>query len=145
MGDGQGHGTREPAPEHERYGVWAPEVQREYTGIRRAQEWVGFFLPHLHPGTRVLDVGCGVGSITLDLAEIVAPGQVVGPWPDTGHEPGVAAVTRRAEAQRRRRRLDGRQGRHPLPAHGPAAGGPEAEALGPEARPQAGPWFAVRW
>jgi SAM-dependent methyltransferase len=27
---------------------------------------------------RVLDLGCGVGSITLDLAEIVAPGQVVG-------------------------------------------------------------------
>jgi ubiquinone/menaquinone biosynthesis C-methylase UbiE len=27
---------------------------------------------------RLLDCGCGVGSITIDLAEIVAPGQVVG-------------------------------------------------------------------
>jgi len=27
---------------------------------------------------RVLDCGCGVGTITMDLAEIVAPGQVVG-------------------------------------------------------------------
>jgi ubiquinone/menaquinone biosynthesis C-methylase UbiE len=26
----------------------------------------------------VLDVGCGPGTITLDLAEIVAPGPVVG-------------------------------------------------------------------
>jgi len=30
------------------------------------------------PGQRVLDVGCGPGSITLDVAERVAPGEVVG-------------------------------------------------------------------
>jgi SAM-dependent methyltransferase len=37
-----------------------------------------FFLPHLRTGMRVLDVGCGPGSITLGLAEAVAPGEVVG-------------------------------------------------------------------
>ena len=78
MGEGQEHGTQESTPNHETYGVWSPELQREYTGGRRAKEWVGFFLPHLHPGMTLLDVGCGVGSISLDLAEIVAPGQVVG-------------------------------------------------------------------
>jgi ubiquinone/menaquinone biosynthesis C-methylase UbiE len=35
-------------------------------------------LPHLRPGMRLLDVGCGPGSITLDLAAVVAPGAVVG-------------------------------------------------------------------
>ncbi|TFC55453.1 class I SAM-dependent methyltransferase [Cryobacterium sp. TMT2-15-1] len=30
------------------------------------------------PGTSVLDVGCGPGTITLDIAERVAPGRVVG-------------------------------------------------------------------
>lgn len=32
----------------------------------------------LQPGARVLDVGCGAGSITRDLAELVAPAVVVG-------------------------------------------------------------------
>jgi ubiquinone/menaquinone biosynthesis C-methylase UbiE len=33
---------------------------------------------------RVLDVVCGLGSITLDLAERVAPGEVVGVDRDAG-------------------------------------------------------------
>jgi len=37
-----------------------------------------FFLPHLRPGMAVLDCGCGPGSLTLEIAELVAPGQVVG-------------------------------------------------------------------
>jgi ubiquinone/menaquinone biosynthesis C-methylase UbiE len=35
------------------------------------------FRPQL-PGMRLLDAGCGPGSITVDLAEFVAPGEVVG-------------------------------------------------------------------
>src|SRR5262245_32123282 len=37
-----------------------------------------FFLPHLTPGVSVLDCGCGPGTITLGIAERVAPGRVVG-------------------------------------------------------------------
>jgi SAM-dependent methyltransferase len=37
-----------------------------------------FFLPHLTPGLSVLDCGCGPGSISLDIADLVAPGKVVG-------------------------------------------------------------------
>jgi ubiquinone/menaquinone biosynthesis C-methylase UbiE len=33
---------------------------------------------YLHAGARVLDVGCGTGSISLDVATAVAPGEVVG-------------------------------------------------------------------
>lgn len=32
----------------------------------------------LHAGEDILDVGCGGGSLTLDLAELVSPGHVVG-------------------------------------------------------------------
>ncbi len=45
---------------------------------RSAASEAAFFLPHLRPGMRLLDVGCGPGSITAGLAEVVAPGEVVG-------------------------------------------------------------------
>lgn len=48
-------------------------------GVRTAANSCGYFLDHLREGDSVLDIGCGPGSITLDLAEIVGPsGRVVG-------------------------------------------------------------------
>jgi len=60
------------------YSLNNAEAQQTYVGVRRAKDWVGFFLPYLKPGFNVLDCGCGVGSITLDIAELVAPGKVIG-------------------------------------------------------------------
>ena len=37
-----------------------------------------YLLPQLRPGLRLLDVGCGPGSITAGLALAVAPGETVG-------------------------------------------------------------------
>ena len=37
-----------------------------------------FFLPYLKANMRLLDAGCGGGSITLGLAEVVTPGEVTG-------------------------------------------------------------------
>jgi 2-polyprenyl-3-methyl-5-hydroxy-6-metoxy-1,4-benzoquinol methylase len=45
---------------------------------RTAENSAAYLLPHLHPGLRLLDVGCGPGTITIDLAGRVAPGQVMG-------------------------------------------------------------------
>ncbi len=50
----------------------------EWMAVRTASEWAGFFLPSLRTGMRLLDCGCGPGSITVGLAEVVAPGEVVG-------------------------------------------------------------------
>ena len=47
-------------------------------GKRTASQDAAFLLPHLRAGMRVLDAGCGPGSITLGLATAVAPGEVVG-------------------------------------------------------------------
>lgn len=45
---------------------------------RTAENSAAYLLPHLRPGLDLLDVGCGPGTITADLAARVAPGRVVG-------------------------------------------------------------------
>jgi SAM-dependent methyltransferase len=57
---------------------WGPEVLGMLTA-RTANARAGFVLPFLRDGVRVLDVGCGPGTITLGLAAAVGPtGAVVG-------------------------------------------------------------------
>jgi ubiquinone/menaquinone biosynthesis C-methylase UbiE len=43
-----------------------------------AETHAGFFLPELQSGWRLLDAGCGPGTITLGLARKVSPGQIFG-------------------------------------------------------------------
>ncbi|WP_424211067.1 methyltransferase domain-containing protein [Streptomyces sp. BI20] len=46
---------------------------------RTAENSAAYLLPDLRPGARVLDVGCGPGTITADFAHLVGPeGSVVG-------------------------------------------------------------------
>src|ERR1700759_3125427 len=63
---------------------------------RTAQNSAAYLLPHLRPGLDLLDIGSGPGTITVDLAERVAPGRV------TAVEVTEAALAiTRAEAERR--------------------------------------------
>ena len=62
----------------ERYSQHANPAFEERLALRTAANEGAFFLPFLRPGMRVLDVGCGPGSITLGLAEKIAPGEIVG-------------------------------------------------------------------
>ncbi len=43
---------------------------------RTAANSAGYLLPELRPGLSLLDVGSGPGTITADLAALVAPGRV---------------------------------------------------------------------
>jgi SAM-dependent methyltransferase len=52
-------------------------VLRSHTW-RTAENSAAYLLPHLRPGLSLLDIGCGPGTITADLAELVAPSQVIG-------------------------------------------------------------------
>ena len=45
---------------------------------RTVENSAAYLLPHLRAGVDLLDVGCGPGTITVDLAQRVAPGRVVG-------------------------------------------------------------------
>jgi SAM-dependent methyltransferase len=71
-----------------------------HESVLRSHRWrtvdnsAAYLVPHLAVGLDLLDVGCGPGSITIDLARRIAPGQVVGI--DREEEPLAIA---RAEAQ----------------------------------------------
>ena len=52
-------------------------VLRSHTW-RTAENSAAYLLGSLAPGQRLLDLGCGPGTITLDLADRVAPGEVLG-------------------------------------------------------------------
>jgi SAM-dependent methyltransferase len=45
---------------------------------RTAENSAAYLLAELRPGLDLLDVGCGPGNITIDLARRVSPGRVVG-------------------------------------------------------------------
>jgi ubiquinone/menaquinone biosynthesis C-methylase UbiE len=45
---------------------------------RTAENSAAYLLPFLEPGMDLLDVGCGPGTITVDLARRVAPGTTIG-------------------------------------------------------------------
>jgi ubiquinone/menaquinone biosynthesis C-methylase UbiE len=55
-----------------------------HESVLRSHEWrtaensAGYVLDAFVPGARVLDVGCGPGTITVDVAARVAPGSVLG-------------------------------------------------------------------
>ncbi|MBE7162282.1 MAG: methyltransferase domain-containing protein [Williamsia herbipolensis] len=63
---------------------------------RTAANSAAYLLPHLRPGLSLLDVGSGPGTITADLAELVAPGRVTA----VEHTAAAAALTS-AELERR--------------------------------------------
>ena len=55
-----------------------------HEAVLRSHRWrtvdnsAAYLIPHLLPGRSILDIGCGPGTITLDLARWVQPGAVTG-------------------------------------------------------------------
>jgi ubiquinone/menaquinone biosynthesis C-methylase UbiE len=62
---------------------------------RTVENSAAYLIPHLAPGTSILDVGCGPGTITADLARRVAPAAVIG----IDLAAGVVAAARDQHAQ----------------------------------------------
>jgi SAM-dependent methyltransferase len=62
---------------------------------RTAENSAGYLLPHLQPSLRLLDVGTGAGTITVDLAGRLSDGAVVG----VDVAPAAVAATRELAEQ----------------------------------------------
>lgn len=45
---------------------------------RNARNTAGFFVEHLRPGMRLLDCGCGPGTVTLGFRDFVGTGRILG-------------------------------------------------------------------
>ena len=50
----------------------------DFFSDRHASTHASFFIDYVKSGMSILDCGCGPGSITLDLAELVSPAQAIG-------------------------------------------------------------------
>ena len=60
------------------YTMGYSEEFRRLLNRRSAETHAKHLLPHLKPGLRILDFGCGPGTITVGLAKAVEPGEVHG-------------------------------------------------------------------
>ncbi|MFJ9038297.1 class I SAM-dependent methyltransferase [Streptomyces sp. NPDC102406] len=70
-------------------------VLRSHTW-RTAANSAGYLLGSLKPHMKILDIGCGPGTITADLAALVPDGQVIG----ADHAPGILDTARATAAER---------------------------------------------
>src|SRR5262245_66622971 len=81
----------------EPYSVGYDSATADFFRSRRAATHAAFFLPHLRAGMRLLDGGCGPGTLTIDLAAVVAPAEAVG----IDVAPGQIDLAREQAAERR--------------------------------------------
>src|SRR5947208_1812917 len=83
-------------------GSGAVYTHGHHDSVLRSHRWrtaansAAYLLEHLSPGTGLLDVGCGPGTITFDLAARVAPGPVLGVDADAGVVEQAAGAAREA-------------------------------------------------
>jgi ubiquinone/menaquinone biosynthesis C-methylase UbiE len=72
------NGTRTPEAPTPAYTMGYSDEFQKLLGRRNAASNAAHLLPHLKAGLRVLDFGCGPGTISMGLAKAVHPGELQG-------------------------------------------------------------------
>ncbi len=80
----------------EQYTMGYGRAATNIMAMRTAESHAAFFLDRLKPGMKLLDCGCGPGTITLGFAGLVAPGWAVG----TEIEASQVALARETAAKK---------------------------------------------
>ena len=70
--------TSSPSPGTPDYTIGFSEAILESLRRYTAEANAAYLLPHLRPGLRILDFGCGPGTVSVGLAKAVAPGELHG-------------------------------------------------------------------
>ncbi len=65
-------------PEQNKYPLGYGEARVRLMASRRAKTHASYLLPYLKPNMEVLDLGCGPGTISMDFAEMLTEGKLVG-------------------------------------------------------------------
>lgn len=79
----------------ENYTVGYSDEAIQFMDRRTLDSHGEFFVPYLQPRMRVLDVGCGPGTISMGIAARIAPGELVGADMDSSQ---IELASRRARA-----------------------------------------------
>ena len=67
-----------PVSTTEKYTLGYGDSSMDWMTRRTVEGHGAFMLPYLEPGMRLLDCGCGPGTLTLGFAKHVAPGETIG-------------------------------------------------------------------
>ncbi|GJE84769.1 UbiE family methyltransferase [Phanerochaete sordida] len=77
-------------------------IHGSHESVLRSHKWrtvansAAYLIPHLKPGLKVLDVGCGPGTISVDIASYVPGGHVTG----LEYDPAIVEHARAHAAER---------------------------------------------
>jgi SAM-dependent methyltransferase len=74
----------------EKYTLGYSGSSMDWMTSRTADGHGAFFLPFLNTGMKLLDCGCGPGTLTVGFAKQVAPGETIGVDRETGQTAAVA-------------------------------------------------------
>jgi ubiquinone/menaquinone biosynthesis C-methylase UbiE len=70
--------TNATAADNSEYPLSGDATARDVFNLRTVHRDAAYVVTHLRPGMRLVDFGCGAGSLTCGFAELVAPAEVLG-------------------------------------------------------------------